>query len=66
MLRTFSNCVLRSQDSANANPALAEEIVEFLMDHHQAVLAVPTDMRVTVEERLRVIRDASVNQVSGA
>ena len=60
MLHTFTRCILRCREEIDLNERLAIRIVEYLMDNHAAIFAVPADLKTDVDERLVYLRRGQV------
>ena len=61
MLGTFQHAVLRSREETELDAVLVFQLVSFLVDHHMDILAVPTDMKEAVEDRLRMLEKPQVH-----
>ena len=61
VLGTFQHAVLRSREETELDAVLVFQLVSFLVDHHMDVLAVPTDMKEAVEDRLRMLEKPQVH-----
>ncbi|XP_076441420.1 DEP domain-containing protein 1A-like [Babylonia areolata] len=53
VLGTFQHAVLRAPEETDLDAVLVFQLVSFLVDHHMDIMAVPTDMKDVVEDRLR-------------
>ncbi|KAG9488214.1 hypothetical protein GDO78_007815 [Eleutherodactylus coqui] len=49
MVQTFSRCVLRSKEEVDLGELLSTKLVNFMMDHCQDILTVPTSYKSSVE-----------------
>uniref|UniRef100_A0A8C2FYD2 DEP domain containing 1B n=1 Tax=Cyprinus carpio TaxID=7962 RepID=A0A8C2FYD2_CYPCA len=58
MVQTFSRCILGSADEVDLDELLATKLVTFMIDNHDSVLKVPSNLRKSVEEHLSHIRRA--------
>lgn len=61
MVQTFSRCILGSADEVDLDELLATKLVTFLIDNHDSVLKVPSNLRKSVEEHLSHLRRAQVS-----
>ncbi|KAJ8305958.1 hypothetical protein KUTeg_016503, partial [Tegillarca granosa] len=52
LLETFYRSILCSQDESDMEDVMVMMIVSFLMDHHADIMAVPTDLKSEVEDRV--------------
>uniref|UniRef100_A0A8C2G0G1 DEP domain containing 1B n=1 Tax=Cyprinus carpio TaxID=7962 RepID=A0A8C2G0G1_CYPCA len=60
MVQTFSRCILGSADEVDLDELLATKLVTFMIDNHDSVLKVPSNLRKSVEEHLSHIRRAQI------
>ncbi|XP_059401050.1 DEP domain-containing protein 1B-like [Carassius carassius] len=59
MVQTFSRCVLGSADEVDLDELSATKLVTFMIDNHDSVLKVPSDLRA-VKEHLSHLRRAQM------
>uniref|UniRef100_A0A672SPV0 DEP domain containing 1B n=1 Tax=Sinocyclocheilus grahami TaxID=75366 RepID=A0A672SPV0_SINGR len=60
MVQTFSRCILGSADEVDLDELLATKLVTFMIDNHDSVLKVPSNLRKSVEEHLSHLRRAQI------
>uniref|UniRef100_A0A9J8BUF9 DEP domain containing 1B n=1 Tax=Cyprinus carpio carpio TaxID=630221 RepID=A0A9J8BUF9_CYPCA len=60
MVQTFSRCILGSADEVDLDELLATKLVTFMIDNHDCVLKVPSNLRKSVEEHLSHLRRAQI------
>ncbi|XP_051541796.1 DEP domain-containing protein 1B-like [Myxocyprinus asiaticus] len=60
MVQTFSRCILGSADEVDLDELLATKLVTFMIDNHNGVLKVPSNLRKSVEEHLSHLRRAQI------
>uniref|UniRef100_A0A672K8L1 DEP domain containing 1B n=1 Tax=Sinocyclocheilus grahami TaxID=75366 RepID=A0A672K8L1_SINGR len=58
MVQTFSRCILGSADEVDLDELLATKLVTFMINNHDSVLKVPSNLRKSVEEHLSHLRRA--------
>lgn len=64
MVQTFSRCILGSAEEVDLDELLATKLVTFMIDNHDSVLQVPSNLRRSVEEHLCHLRRAQVRTIS--
>ena len=60
VLGTFQAVVLQSREETELDSVLVFQLVSFLVDHHMDIMAVPADMKQSVEEKLRLLEKPQV------
>ena len=60
LLETFYRAILCSPDESEMDELLVIQLVSFLMDHYLDIMAVPVDLKVSVEERLTKVQRTKV------
>ena len=63
LLETFFRAILCSPDESEMDELLVIQLVSFLMDHYMDIMAVPVDLKVSVEERLTKVQRTKVKGV---
>ncbi|KAI7793598.1 DEP domain-containing protein 1B [Triplophysa rosa] len=60
MVQTFSRCILGSADEVDLDELLSTKLVTFMIDNHDSVLQVSSNLRRSVEEHLSHLRRAQI------
>lgn len=61
MVQTFSRCILGSAEEVDLDELLATKLVTFMMEHHDSVLRVPSNLHRHVEDHLSHLRRVQVS-----
>ncbi|XP_046716328.1 DEP domain-containing protein 1B isoform X2 [Silurus meridionalis] len=60
MVQTFSRCILCSSDEVDLDELLATKLVNFMIDNHENVLKVPSELQRSVQEHISHLRRAQI------
>ncbi|XP_050400821.1 DEP domain-containing protein 1B isoform X4 [Patella vulgata] len=60
VLETFYKCILSCPDENEMDHVLVIQLVSFLMDHHTEVFSVPTELKLSVEDRLTTLQKPQI------
>uniref|UniRef100_A0A8C7N797 DEP domain containing 1B n=1 Tax=Oncorhynchus kisutch TaxID=8019 RepID=A0A8C7N797_ONCKI len=60
MVQTFSRCILGSAEEVDLDELLATKLVTFMMEHHESVLRVPSNLHRHVDDHLSHLRRVQI------
>uniref|UniRef100_A0A8C8M3N5 DEP domain containing 1B n=1 Tax=Oncorhynchus tshawytscha TaxID=74940 RepID=A0A8C8M3N5_ONCTS len=60
MVQTFSRCILGSAEEVDLDELLATKLVTFMMEHHDSVLRVPSNLHRHVDDHLSHLRRVQI------
>ncbi|KAM8846364.1 DEP domain-containing protein 1B-like isoform 1-T1 [Synchiropus picturatus] len=60
MVQTFSHCVLGSVDEMDVDELLATKLVTFMMEHHNTIFQVPSNLRLQVDGHLSHLKRVQI------